>query len=71
MWAGRPPTRLPAGRRVAGGGGAYDSELLRVGGSMATGPRGGPDGGGGSAAEAVRPTESAAALGRTFGGRCR
>jgi len=71
MWAGRPPARSPAARIVAGGGGAYDSGLLRVGGSMATGPRGGPDCGGSSAAEAVRLTEGAAALGRTFGGRCR
>jgi len=47
----------PAVGVVAGSGGAYDFELLGVGGSMATGPRGGPDGGCGPAAEAVRPAE--------------
>ena len=48
-WARRPPARSPVAGLVAGGGGAYDFGLLGVGGSMATGPRGGPGGGGGPA----------------------
>ena len=52
-WAVRPPARSPMARVVAGGARTYDSGLLGVGGSMATRPKIGPSGGGGSAGRSV------------------
>jgi hypothetical protein len=59
-WEVGGAVRSPAAGVAAGGGRAYDSRLLGVGGSMVTGLRGGPGGGGGPATEAVRWTVPAA-----------